>query len=198
MDLTVFVEPKLDLPRLATVLDELGHEGRVWAMARMTPGMQARLFEAASGFRKIGLDHFVPADVAPLVPVAHLGHNSLPTFTSFAKVFCKPSSGAGALYGYNRQAMAPITGPGYYVARASTEAEGEVVIDYTQVPPEKPEGWPPIRPNTGLATPVYGGMIDHVRGISSHVAIGRAFRDGAWLDAWFVLVREDRSAAEPS
>jgi hypothetical protein len=30
-----------------------------------------------------------------------------------------------------------------------------------------------------------------MRGISSHVTIGRAKRKRGWMDAWFILVRED-------
>src|ERR1019366_2758957 len=37
----------------------------------------------------------------------------------------------------------------------------------------------------------YYGMIDVMRGISSHVTIGRARKKHGWMDAWFVLVRED-------
>jgi hypothetical protein len=34
-------------------------------------------------------------------------------------------------------------------------------------------------------------MIDVMHGISSHVSIGRARKKHGWMDAWFVLVRED-------
>ena len=39
MDLTVLLEPKIDLPRLAEILDGMGHEGRLhtvrgWGLAR--------------------------------------------------------------------------------------------------------------------------------------------------------------------
>jgi hypothetical protein len=38
-------------------------------------------------------------------------------------------------------------------------------------------------------------MVDVMRGISSHVSIGRARKKNGWMDAWFVLVREDPSPA---
>jgi len=191
MDLTILIEPKLDLTRLATILDELGHEGRLWSMQRLTPSMQARLFEAAQGFRPIGLDHFVPDGVPPMTEVPHQGHNSLPAFTSFAKVFCKPAVAHAqpVLYGYNRQAMAMVTGPGYYVAYTAPDREGEVAIDYRRAPTAKPEGWPALADNSGRGAAVYGGMVDYVRGVSKHVSVGRAWKNDAWMDAWFVLVR---------
>jgi hypothetical protein len=38
-----------------------------------------------------------------------------------------------------------------------------------------------------------------MRGLSSHVTIGRAKRKGRWLDNWFVLVREDpREDVQPT
>jgi hypothetical protein len=95
------------------------------------------------------------------------------------------------LLGYNFQSLSPITGPGYYVAHPSAEA-GEVDIDYTMVPKERPSSWPDILPNSSrFGRFVYYGMVDVMRGISSHVSIGRAKKKDGWMDAWFVLVRED-------
>ena len=50
---------------------------------------------------------------------------------------------------------------------------------------------------------VYGNMIDIMRGLSKHVSIGRAKRvkqagkpeSAQWMDAWFVLCREDVAPA---
>jgi hypothetical protein len=87
-----------------------------------------------------------------------------------------------------------VTGPGYFVTHPSTD-EGEVDIDYTQIPNEKPEAWPPILPNSArLGRFVYYGMVDVMRGISKNVSIGRARKASGWMDAWFVLVREDKAA----
>jgi hypothetical protein len=36
-------------------------------------------------------------------------------------------------------------------------------------------------------------MVDVMRGISNHVSIGRAWKQGKYMDAWFALVREDAS-----
>ena len=36
---------------------------------------------------------------------------------------------------------------------------------------------------------VYGGTQDVLRGVSEHVAVGRAFKGGKPMDNWFVLCR---------
>ncbi len=184
------LEPAVDLPRLSEVLDGVGHEGRVAAVRRMTPRQMAALYEAAKGFRSLALSHFVPAGTAPLTEVIHEGKNSLAMFTTFQKRFCQLPDRTDALGGYNHQAMGWITGPGYFVAHDDTEA-GQIGIDYYQVPAVKPEAWPAIRTNEGgLGRVVYGKMIDVMRGVSEHVSIGRAVRDGKVADNWFVLVRK--------
>jgi hypothetical protein len=193
MELQNLIEPNLDLARLSKDLDELGHPGRVWATRRWDRKLQASLYEAVKGFRPLSLDHFVPSSVGPLVEVIHEGKNTLPMHTHFQKRFCRPSSpdNEGKLWGYNEQTLAGITGPGCFVTH-SAEAEGEIDIDYTMLPPEKPESWPAIIPNSArFGRFVYYNMVDVMRGISSHVSIGRAKRKGNWMDAWFVLVRQD-------
>ncbi len=84
-------------------------------------------------------------------------------------------------------------GPGYFVAYPY-ENEGEVLVDYLRVPPKRPAEWPEILPNSSrLSTFVYNGTQDVLRGVSKHVTIGRAFKGGKPLSAWFVLCREDDS-----
>jgi hypothetical protein len=194
MELKNLIETHLDLPRLAKDLDELGHEGRVWTARQWKKGTMARLWEAVKGFRPVTLDDFVPPSVAPLVQVIHHGKNTLPAHTHFQKRFCKPDDSEAKkdrLWGYNFQSLSLFTGPGYYVAHPSSEA-GEVDIDYTMLPSQKPGAWPPIVPNSArLGRFVYDGMVDVMRGISTHVTIGRAKKSHGWMDAWFVLVRED-------
>ena len=96
MHLDVLFEPKIDLPRLAQVLDELGHLGRVDTVRRWGRARQAALFEAAQGFRPVSLDDFVPPGTDGLAEVIHHGKNTLPAFTHFQKRFCKPSDAAAA------------------------------------------------------------------------------------------------------
>ena len=50
MDLTVFLEPKLDLERLAAALDGLGHEGRVHCIRHWGRKRQEEIFEAVEVF----------------------------------------------------------------------------------------------------------------------------------------------------
>lgn len=192
MNLNVLLEPTIDLPRLAHVLDELGHLGRVDTIRGWNKKTQARLYEAAQGFRKLTLDDFVPPSTEPLREIIHHGKNTLPSFSHFQKRFCKSADAEQKdLLGYNHQSLMGLTGPGYFVVHPA-EAEGEIDIDYLRVPSEKPEAWPPIQSNErGIGRLVYGGMVDVMRGISSHVTIGRAKKKGRAIDAWFVLCRED-------
>lgn len=175
---------------VARFLDGLDHPARLAAVRGLCRGCQRRLFDAAQGFRQLTLDDLVPPSVGIDVAVHHHGKNSLPLFTMFQKRFLRPGDAEDQLWGYNFQALAPITGPGYYIARNAPE-RGEVDIDYTTVPRAAPAGWPAVQPNErGLATLVYGHMIDRLRGVTDHVTIGRAWRKGEVQPAWFVLCRE--------
>jgi hypothetical protein len=193
MDLRNLIETHLDIPRLAKDLDELGHSGRLWSIRQWTPRDMAILWEATKGVRAITLEDFVPAAVEPLVEVIHHGKNSLPAHTHFQKRFCRPKDPETKeqLVGFNYQSLAGVTGPGYFVARPSSDS-GEVDIDYTMLPKEKPDAWPVIEANSvRLGRFVYYGTIDVMHGISTHVTVGRARRSNGWMDNWFVLVRED-------
>ncbi len=197
MDLKSLIETHFDLPRLSKDLSEIGHFARVWSVRQWTRANMTVLWEAARGFRALELDDFVPPSTPPLVEVIHDGTNSLPAHKQFQKRFCRPSDATanGTLLGYNHQSFSPFTGPGYFVVRPSTDL-GEVDIDYTVVPKEKPGEWPAIVTNHArLGRFVYEGMVDVMRGLSPHVSIGRAKKQGRWMDAWFVLVREEATAA---
>jgi hypothetical protein len=116
-------------------------------------------------------------------------------FTHFEKRFCRPGSLHGEpvveLYGFNFQTMAPVTGPGYFIARDAGDRP-EVLVDYHRVPPEHPEGWPPIRSNERrISRFVYGYLVDTLRGVSNHVTIGSASRKGKDLGSFFVLCRQE-------
>lgn len=188
MDLTVFIEPKLDLDRLAKVLDEMGHEGRIHTIRGWGKKTQAMLFEAVKGHRPLTLEHFVPADVGVLQEVIHEGKNTLPAFSHFQKRFARTES--GDIVGYNQGVTLGLTGPGYFSVHG-TDTEGEIDIDYKMLPKERVATWPEILPNSAkLGSLVYEGMVDHMRGISEHVSIGRAEKAGKMMDAWFVLCRE--------
>lgn len=184
----------IDLERLGEYLEGLTHSNRLAACRALRASEQAALFDAAEGFRKITVDDLVPPDVPPLFPVIHWGKNSLPLFTTFQKRFTRPDDedarDRGELWGFNRQSMEPFTGPGYFVAYDLDG--GEVLIDYTRVPPHGAGGWPRVLPNSAkLSRFVYDGTQDTLRGVSDHVTVGRAARDGEWMPNWFVLCRQD-------
>jgi hypothetical protein len=206
MDLSVLLDP-LDLPRLTQVLDELGHLGRLDTVRGWDGGTMAKLYEAIKGYQPLTLDYFVPPELAPLTEVIHHGKNSLPAFTHFQKRFCKPEGDVkDRLWGYNHNPafVTWFAGAGYYVAH--DWEPGEIVVDYTQVPPAKPASWPDsVEKNERGLGPraVYGNMVDIMRGLSKNVSIGRARRckvagkpeSSEWMDAWFVLCREDVAPA---
>jgi hypothetical protein len=185
------IEPE----RIRRFLDELSPRARVAAIRSLGGAELRGLYAGVDGFRPVTLEDLVPSTVADLTTVRHLGKNSLPVFTHFEKRFCRPSNTAGKpateLYGFNFQTLAAITGPGYFIARQSAERP-EVAIDYRDLPPEHPQDWPPIRSNErGLSRLVYGHLLDTLRGVSDHVTIGSAARNGKDLGNWFALCRDD-------
>jgi hypothetical protein len=192
MDLNVLIENEIDIARITRVLDEMGHPGRVHTTRTWGRRQMAKLWEAAKGHHALPLAHFVPPGVGPLVEVVHELKNSLPMFTINQKRFCRPDDPElKELWGYNHTSTNGFTGPGYFVVRSSA-TEGEIVFDYKTLPRGRVESWPAIVPNEArLGRFVYAGMIDHMRGISNHVCIGRAERGGDLLDVWFVLCRKD-------
>jgi len=188
-----------DLPiapeRIRRFLDERSHEARVAAIRSLSGTELHSLYVGVDGFKPVTLEDLVPLAVEDFTTVRHHGKNSLPVFTHFEKRLCRPlrtdREPATELYGFNFQSLAPITGPGYFIARES-EDRPEVLIDYLSLPPEHPQGWPPVRPNhRGLARLVYGFLCDTLRGVSDHVTIGSAARKGRDLGSWFALCRED-------
>jgi hypothetical protein len=194
MDPQSLLTPPIDLDRLATHLDSLAHEARVAFVRAMTPREQADLYEAAKGKRAITVNDIVPDGVSPMREVIHWGRNSLPMFRHFQKRFCRPDDEAAAakneLWGYNHQTMSAFTGPGYFVAYDLPG--GEVLIDYTRLPPRGAPGWPKVISNKArLSVVIYNGTKDTLRGVSKHVTIGRAARGEKIMDNWFVLCRQD-------
>lgn len=183
----------LDMQAIESHLDSLDHVHRVAEIRSLGRSHQARLFEAAKGYRPMGLDDIVASDRPSMAEVVHVGKNSLPAFNHFAKVFVRaPHSEEPELWGYNRAGafIETVVGPGYFVAYP--HGEGEVLVDYLRVPSERPAHWPEILPNSArLSRVVYHGTQDILRGVSSHVSIGRATKGGKPMSAWFILCRED-------
>lgn len=190
---TFLAAASVDMVGLADYLDHLDAPARLREVRSLVKGEQVKLFEAAAGARPIHLTHFVPAGTSPLREVIHYGRNSLPTLHTFEKRFCLADAGANELWGYNEHILRGLIGPGYFVVREPSDAEqAEMAIDYTELPPRKPDAWPPIRPNSSrLGRFIYYQTRDIVRAVSEHVTIGRDTRNGQPLNAWFVLCRSD-------
>jgi len=181
-----------DRGAIAAHLDALDHAGRMEAIVALGgPKAQGRLWDAAAGSPPVALGDLVPPDAPPLREVIFHGKNSLPAFTLFQKRFCRPPAGqpVDRLWGYNHQSLAWLTGPGYFVVHP--EGDAPAAIDYRQVPPAQPPGWPAVKPNdVGLSRFVYRDMVDYLRRVSRHVLIGRATRYGKELPNFFLLCRE--------
>lgn len=181
------------IDHIADWLDGLDPETRVAESRTLGPEAQRRLWRLARG-RAVTLADLVPEDHAPLTPVRHYGRNTLPAFRLFEKRFCRPSEGVGehVLWGYNEGSSRPLVGPGYFIVRETHgDSRGEVVIDYTHVPPEKPAAWPAIRSNELPPSRfVYGFMHDFMRRVSAHVTIGRAYKHDRETPNCFTLCRE--------
>src|SRR5262245_40652688 len=176
---------------IAEVVDGGGHADRMEAITTLGgTTLQAKLWHAAAGAPTVTQADLVPPDYQPLREVIFHGKNSLPAFTLFQKRFCRPPAARTAeLWGYNHQALAWLTGPGYFVVH--DEPANGAAIDYREVPPQGCPNSPPVRPNDrGFSRFVYKDMVDYLRRVSTHVMIGRATRHGKPLDNSFVLCRE--------
>ena len=178
---------------MAELLDGLADGVRTRIVRRLGRRDQQALYSRVEGFAPLELIDLVPSDRPDLEEVRHLGRNSLPAFTIFEKRFCRLPGNVPdapeALAGYNFQTMSPVTGPGYFMARDDANTK-EVLVDYTQLPDQKPIDWPAVRSNErGLSRFVYGFMVDRLRRVSEHVTIGSASRNGRELGSYFVLSR---------
>ena len=185
----------VDLASIAREFEAASPRERVAITEALDGKEQEKLWHAADG-RPVSIGEMVPKDLGPLRPVIFHGKNSLPAFTHFQKRFCRPAAGTDRdeLWGYNYQPtkwLAPLTGPGYFVAYDS-KGLGSVAVDYTRIPTGKPAEWPEIHDNSyRLSRFIYNGTIDYLRRVSQHLLIGRATRDGKEMPNWFLLCRED-------
>ncbi len=182
-----------DIDEVGAYLDALEHAARVEQSRALGPKAQRSLWSLARG-RAVQLEDIVPTDRGPLETVRHYGRNTLPAFRLFEKRFCRPPAEeeADVLWGYNEGKSRRLTGPGYFVCRATDgDSRGEIVVDYYRVPPSKPAAWPGIRPNdTGVQRFIYGFTHDFLRRVSAHVTIGRAYRLDRETPNCFTLCRE--------
>jgi len=181
-----------DMREIERHLDALDHAQRLGEVRALGRSAQARLFDAADGYKALTLSDIVPPQRPAMDEVVHHGKNSLPVFNHFAKVFVRPPDDAEPeLWGYNRAGgfIESVVGPGYFVAYP--RGDQEVLVDYLRVPAGRPPHWPDVLPNSvRLSRFVYYGTQDILRGVSRHVTIGRATKDGKPMSAWFTLCRE--------
>ena len=189
----MILSPDASIDEVAAWLDALAPNVRIEETRALGPAPQAALWRLTAG-RTFTLDDLVPPDYGPLEPVRHFGRNTLPAFRLFEKRFCRPSvpTPEPCLWGYNEGPTRALVGPGYFVTRLTpNDPRGGSVVDYWQVPTERPTQWPEVRDNTdGLQRFVYARMHDFLRKVSAHVSIGRAWREHKATDNYFVLCRE--------
>lgn len=187
--------PEARAREVRAYLDRLSAAERIAAL-RSLGGVrcQRRLWEAAGCNPAVTTGDLVPAGHPPMQPVTFHGKNSLPAFSDFRKICCRPPADGGGpvLWGYNDTSILPVIGPGYYVVHDTPGAGlGACAFDYTRLPSAHPEGWPNIRGNdVGLSRFIYNNTVDYMRRVARDVFIGSATRRGKELGSYFVLVRE--------
>jgi hypothetical protein len=197
MDIDALLKLPIDPQALSRALDEATHPERLAAVMAMSSDYQAALYDAVRGMVPITIADLVPPGVDALVPVVHWGRNTISGFRHFQKVMCRPDDPGAQdqVWGYNNQKFESLTGPGYFVAYDIDE--GQVLVDYTRLPPHGAPGWPKVISNSArLSRWIYNNTKDTLRGVSRHVTIGRAARGGSDLPNWFVLCREDAAPAD--
>lgn len=173
---------------IESYLDGLAYDARLAEVLSITGRGVGQLYDAVKGGAPPTLEELIPASTEGVL--IYEGRNSLPMFSRFQKRFARSG---GVVLGYNHQTMSFVTGPGYFVVHAPSEAgehAHELDFDYTTPPPAEVPGWPPYKPNErGLSRFVYGHMHDYVRRVARGVVVGKAYRRGVEQDAYFSLTR---------
>ncbi|MEE8312279.1 MAG: hypothetical protein V3R77_08475 [Candidatus Binatia bacterium] len=192
---SLLAAPSTDAAEIADQLDRLpSHEAVAAARSLGGRRIQRSLWHCSAANDPITVTDLLPAEYEPMKPVRFHGKNSLPAFTVFEKICCRPPKDrpGAVLWGYNETRIRPLIGPGYFVVHDTKgNSFGGAAFDYTAVPEDHPGGWPDIRPNEqGLSRFIYNGTIDYMRRVARDVFIGAATRAGNEMDSYFVLVRE--------
>jgi hypothetical protein len=181
--------------RVAEILDSFPLADKIAALRGLGGvRVQRKIWEAAVTNPPVTVEGLLPKDSPPMRPVVFHGKNSLPAFSDFQKICCRPPAGAPAdvLWGYNETSLRPVIGPGYYVVHDTPGSPlGASAFDYTQVPTSHPSSWPDIRGNeVGLSRFIYNKTVDYMRRVAKDVFIGSATRGGKEMGSYFLLVRE--------
>ena len=194
MSIVEMVREGESIEKIEKAFNALSHEERLEEMYKFKSKDQDKLYELASG-RYAGPDFFVPKKRYGQ-EVIHWGVNSLPFFSKFQKRMTAKNGGKTTSYsGYNEQTMKGVTGPGYFSLLDKKEGphgKKQVAINYYDEPGFKYDSWSKMAKNTsGLSRFVYGNMHDWMWKVSDHVSIGKANKNGKFMNNWFILCRED-------
>jgi hypothetical protein len=173
---------------IETHLDRLPVRERLEQVLAVTGRNVGKLYDAVAGAPPLALDDLCPRTEKGTVILE--GRNSLPLPVSrFQKRFAWVGD---ALIGYNHQIFAPLVGPGFFAVRPAP-SEGahadELYFDYTAgAPPAVPAGWPAYKPNErGVSRLVYADMLDYCRRVATGVLVGKAYKHGEAMGAYFTL-----------
>jgi hypothetical protein len=180
---------------ISAILDPLSPGDRILAVRSLGGRrLQRALWNAVADSPRLSTAELIPADHPPMKPVVFHGKNSLPAFSEFRKIACRPDDPAAGdvLWGYNDTPIMALIGPGYYVVHDTPASPlGGAAFDYTKLPEARAPGWPEIRPNDRrLSRFVYHGTVDYMRRVAGDVFIGTATRSEHELGSYFVLARE--------
>ena len=74
----------------------------------------------------------------------HEGKNSMWLFNRFQKRFAKVGDKVVG-YNHNGAFVSWFSGPGHFTCSESTEKQGEIIIDYREIPKEQHPDFPPLR-----------------------------------------------------
>jgi len=182
-----WIEQGKTLEEIADYLDSLTHAQRLEEMRDIHKGAQEKLFSMAQ--KNLALEDLIPATTPPHQEVIFYGRNSLPLFNSFQKRMCRSQDFSG-LSGYNHQSMQWLTGPGYFIVGSDSDRNGELMVDYTEIPQDLPPAWPAFRSNDqGVSKLVYGQLKDFLRRVSKNIFIGQATKKDKTI-GYFLLCRE--------
>lgn len=166
---------------VARHLDGLTTEERTTQCLSLSSTQQRALWEIASS---------APSPQRYLIDTdantqAFAGRNSLALLSRFEKRFFRTGA---RIFGYNKHSLAWLIGPGYF--GVAPRPGGGFRFDYRELPEAAPSGWPVVRPNSAMfARTVYGDLVDEVVWVARDVLVGAAYRAGAPLNSYFVLVR---------
>ena len=166
-------------------------------MRRLGNKQLAALYDLADG-NPCDMDELVSGEAISIGE----GKNGLPIFSRFQKRFARVGD---QIVGYNHNPFPPamwIVGPGHFSVQNSPDREGEVWINYIDLPTETHPDFPKLCDNNWFpARLVYGGMVDILRRVTDGMYIGKSFRpdgsSGMNDGQYFAITIHGRTSSEP-